>query len=114
MAYYSSEEFDRLIEARARHEVVSAYEIEQAARRLQAKAVADYTAKLTNGVKTFFTAPAQQDLPLNAPYKLSQREEAYLERGEEIADTLIAAGTAISAFAAWAYAPVKAWLAQSS
>lgn len=86
MAYYGTQDFERMIEAKARFEHVPSYEIELAARRLRAEAVADLAQKAAKAVREFFaTRPA----PVAAGHKLTELEKARVAQGEAIANTVI-------------------------
>jgi len=85
MAYYGTQDFDRLAAARTQYTLIPAHELEFAARRMRAEAFAATARKVATAVKTFFAArPAPTVV---AGYKLNELEQARLAQGAAIADT---------------------------
>jgi uncharacterized protein YjiS (DUF1127 family) len=83
MSYYGTQDYERL-EATRTIAYVPSYEIERQVRALRAQAVATLVKKAFNAL--FATPVAAEPAPTTGAYILSQREQAYLERGEKIAD----------------------------
>jgi uncharacterized protein YjiS (DUF1127 family) len=103
MSYYGTQEFDRMIEAKGRLAYIPSYEIELAARRMRAEAVADLTRKAAKAVREFFaTRPAPA---IATGHTLTEQEKARLAQGEAIAGTVIAAQGKVRDFFAARQAP---------
>lgn len=85
MAYYGTQDFDRMVAARNNFALIPAHELELAARRMRAQALAATARKLATAVKTFLAArPAPAAV---TGYKLNELEKARLAQGAAIADT---------------------------
>lgn len=105
MANYGTQDFEPTIEAKARFEHVPSYEIELAARRMRAEAIADLARKAVKAVREFFaTRPA----PVAAGHKLTEIEKARVAQGEAIANTVILAQGKVREFFAARPAPAPA------
>jgi uncharacterized protein YjiS (DUF1127 family) len=85
MAYYGTQDFDRMVAARNNLAMIPAYELELAARRMRAQALAAMGRKVTAAIKTFLAArPAPTVV---SSYKLNELEKGRLAQGAAIADT---------------------------
>jgi uncharacterized protein YjiS (DUF1127 family) len=85
MAYYGTQDFDRMVAARNGFAFTPAHELEFAARRMRAEAFAALTRQAVKAVKTFFAArPAPKVV---TGYRLNEQELARLAQAEAIADT---------------------------
>jgi uncharacterized protein YjiS (DUF1127 family) len=82
MSYYGTQDLNRL-EATRTIAYVPSYEIERQVRQLRAQAMAKLVRK---AIDALFAAPKAAPAPTTAAYVLTLREQAYLERGERIAD----------------------------
>jgi len=96
MAYYGTQDFDRMVVARNGFAFIPAYEVELAARRMRAEAYAALAQKAKKAVKAFFAArPAPQVV---TGYRLSALEQARLNQGAAIADTTSNAYNVVKGF----------------
>lgn len=85
MAYYGTQDFDRMVAARNNFALIPAHELEFAARRMRAQAFAAMAHKATAAVKAFFAA---RPAPTAASgHKLTELEQARLAQGAAIAET---------------------------
>lgn len=98
MAYYGTQDFDRMVAARANNGLVftPAYELEFAARQMRAQAFAHYARQAVKAVKTFFAARPAPTVVTG--YRLSPLEQARLNQGTAIADTTSNAYNVVKGF----------------
>jgi uncharacterized protein YjiS (DUF1127 family) len=110
MAYYRTQDFDRMVAARNGFAFVPAHELEYAARRMRAEAIAENTTKAFNVVKGFFAT--RPEPPEVNTFEMSEQDKGRLAQAEAIADAVIAVSTFIARTAAAVYAPIRAWRIQ--
>ena len=86
MAYYGTQDFDRMVAARANNgfSFTPAYELEFAARRMRAEAFAALARQAGKAVKAFFAARPAPTIVTG--YRLSELEQARLAQGEALAE----------------------------
>jgi uncharacterized protein YjiS (DUF1127 family) len=85
MAYYGTQDFDRMVAARNSFALIPAYELEFAARRMRAQALAAATRKAVTAIKTFLAARPAPTVVTG--YKLTDLQKAQLAQGAAIAHT---------------------------
>lgn len=83
MAYYGTQDFDRMVAARNGFAFIPAHELEVAARRMRAEALGTLVRKAAKAVQAFVAArPAPTVI---TGHKLTAQEQARLTQGETIA-----------------------------
>jgi uncharacterized protein YjiS (DUF1127 family) len=92
----------------------SSFEIERTARQLQAKEFVRIAELVASKVKAYFAAPAESAPAVPTVYKLSPREQAYLEQGEAVAEFFVQVSNLASKLVSWLVEPVKAFAHRSS
>ena len=96
MAYYGTQDFDRMVAARNGFAFIPAHELEFAARRLRAEAFAALAGKATKAVKAFFAARPAPTVVTG--HRLTEQEQARLAQAEAIADTTTNAFNVVKGF----------------
>ncbi len=96
MAYYGTQDFDRMVAARNGFAFVPAYELEFAARQMRAQAFADLAGKMVKAVKAFFAARPAPTVVTG--YRLNAQEQARLAQAEAIANTTTNAYNVVKGF----------------
>ncbi len=107
MAFFGTQDFNRIENARRQYEIIRSDEIELVARQLRAEAFAAFIVSLHNGVKKLLApAPAA---PATG-YVLSKREKTLMAQAEVIAEAFVAVGKVFQRL----YAPIKRWATERS
>lgn len=96
MAYYGTQDFDRMVAARNGFAMIPAHEAEYAARRMRAEAYGALARSVAKAVKAFFaTRPAPT---LVTGYRLTAQEQARMAQGEAIAENTTKAFNVVKGF----------------
>ncbi len=96
MAYYGTQDFDRMVAARNGFAFIPAHELEVAARRMRAEALGTLALKAAKAVQAFVAARPAPTVVTS--YKLTAQEQARLAQAEAIADTTTNAFNVVKGF----------------
>gem|GEM_PF-2998317 len=96
MAYYGTQDFDRMVAARNGFAFVPAHEAEFAARRMRAEALGALARKAAKAVKAFIAARPAPTVVTG--YKLTPQEQARLAQAETIAQNTTKAINVVKGF----------------
>ena len=96
MAYYGTQDFDRMVAARNGFAFIPAHEIELAARRMRAEAMGGLVLAVAKAVKAFVAARPAPTVVTG--YKLTAQDQARLAQAETIANNTTKAFNVVKGF----------------